>query len=234
VSELKSAGKSFEISKREVWEAWEKVRANKGAAGVDGCSVEDFEADLKNNLFKVWNRMSSGSYFPPPVLAVEIPKPQGAGTRMLGVPTIADRVAQTVVARRLEARVEPIFHPSSYGYRPGRSALDAVAACRQRCWKTDWVVDLDIQKFFDSVPWDLIVKAVEANTDQPWVILYVKRWLAAPIRMPDGTLQQRDRGTPQGGLCSAEHNEPYEQCWVMRSVGLFGLVRTVPRVERCA
>ena len=202
MSELKSAGKSFEISKREVWEAWEKVRANKGAAGVDGCSVEDFEADLKNNLFKVWNRMSSGSYFPPPVLAVEIPKPHGAGTRMLGVPTIADRVAQTVVARRLEARVEPIFHPSSYGYRPGRSALDAVVACRQRCWKTDWVVDLDIQKFFDSVPWDLIVKAVEVNTDQPWVILYVKRWLAAPIRMPDGTLQQRDRGTPQGSAVS--------------------------------
>jgi group II intron reverse transcriptase/maturase len=202
VSELKSAGKSFEISKREVWEAWEKVRANKGAAGVDGCSVEDFEADLKNNLYRVWNRMSSGSYFPPPVLAVEIPKPHGAGNRMLGVPTIADRVAQTVVARRLEARVEPIFHPSSYGYRPGRSALDAVAACRQRCWKADWVVDLDIQKFFDSVPWDLIVKAVEANTDQPWVILYVKRWLAAPIRMPDGTLQQRDRGTPQGSAVS--------------------------------
>jgi RNA-directed DNA polymerase len=202
VSELKSAGKSFEISKREVWEAWEKVRANKGAAGVDGCSVEDFEADLKNNLYRVWNRMSSGSYFPPPVLAVEIPKPHGVGTRMLGVPTIADRVAQTVVARRLEARVEPIFHPSSYGYRPGRSALDAVAACRQRCWKADWVVDLDIQKFFDSVPWDLMVKAVEANTDQPWVILYVKRWLAAPIRMPDGTLQQRDRGTPQGSAVS--------------------------------
>jgi group II intron reverse transcriptase/maturase len=202
VSELKSADKSFEISKREVWEAWEKVRANKGAAGVDGCSAEEFEADLKNNLFKVWNRMSSGSYFPPPVLAVEIPKPHGVGTRMLGVPTIADRVAQTVVARRLEARVEPIFHPSSYGYRPGRSALDAVAACRQRCWKADWVVDLDIQKFFDSVPWDLIVKAVEANTDQPWVILYVKRWLAAPIRLPDGTLQQRDRGTPQGSAVS--------------------------------
>jgi RNA-directed DNA polymerase len=202
VSELKSAGKPFEISKREVWEAWEKVRANKGAAGVDGCSIEDFEADLRNNLYKVWNRMSSGSYFPPPVLAVEIPKPHGAGTRMLGVPTIADRVAQTVVARRLEAKVEPIFYPSSYGYRPGRSALDAVAACRQRCWKADWVVDLDIQKFFDSVPWDLIVKAVEANTDQPWVILFVKRWLEAPIRMPDGTLQQRDRGTPQGSAVS--------------------------------
>jgi RNA-directed DNA polymerase len=202
VSELKSAGKPFAISKREVWEAWEKVRANKGAAGVDGCSIEDFEADLKNNLYKVWNRMSSGSYFPPPVLAVEIPKPHGGGTRMLGVPTIADRVAQTVVARRLEAKVEPIFHPGSYGYRPGRSALDAAAACRQRCWKYDWVIDLDIQKFFDSVPWDLIVKAVEANTDQPWVILYVKRWLQAPVRMPDGTLQQRDLGTPQGSAVS--------------------------------
>jgi group II intron reverse transcriptase/maturase len=169
--------------------------------------------------------MSSGSYFPPPVLAVEIPKPHGGGTRMLGVPTVADRIAQTVVARRLEEKVEPIFHPDSYGYRPGRSALDAVAACRKRCWKTDWVIDLDIQKFFDSVPWDLIVKAVQANTDQPWVILYVKRWLAAPVQMPDGTLPQRDRGTPQGGLCSAEHKPPYEQCWVMRSVGLSGLVR---------
>jgi group II intron reverse transcriptase/maturase len=202
VSELKSSGKPFEISKREVWEAWEKVRANKGAAGVDGCSIEDFEADLKNNLYKVWNRMSSGSYFPPPVLAVEIPKPHGGGTRMLGVPTIADRVAQTVVARRLEAKVEPIFHPDSYGYRPGRSALDAVGVCRRRCWKYDWVIDLDIQKFFDSVPWDLIVKAVEANTDLPWVILYVKRWLAAPVRMPDATLHQRDRGTPQGSAVS--------------------------------
>ena len=202
MSELKSQGKPFEISKREVWEAWEKVRANKGAPGVDGCSIEDFEADLKNSLYKVWNRMSSGSYFPPPVLAVEIPKPHGGGTRTLGVPTIADRVAQTVVARRLEAKVEPIFHPDSYGYRPGRSALDAVAACRQRCWKYDWVIDLDIQKFFDSVPWDLIVKAVAANTDQPWVILYVKRSLEAPVRMPDGTLQQRDRGTPQGSAVS--------------------------------
>jgi RNA-directed DNA polymerase len=202
VSELKSAGKPFEISKREVWEAWEKVRANKGAAGVDECSIEDFEADLKNNLYKVWNRMSSGSYFPPPVLAVEVPKPHGEGTRTLGVPTIADRVAQTVVARRLEAKVEPIFHPDSYGYRPGRSAIDAVGVCRQRCWRYDWVVDLDIAKFFDSVPWELIVKAVAANTDLPWVILYVKRWLAAPVRMPDGTLQQRDRGTPQGSAVS--------------------------------
>ncbi|MGH9198346.1 MAG: reverse transcriptase domain-containing protein, partial [Acidimicrobiia bacterium] len=136
MSELKSSGKPFDISKWEVWEAWERVKANKGAPGVDGCSVEEFEADLRNNLFKIWNRMSSGSYFPPPVLAVEIPKSHGGGTRILGVPTVADRVAQTVVARRLEWKVEPIFHPDSYGYRPGRSALDAVATCRRRCWKT--------------------------------------------------------------------------------------------------
>jgi group II intron reverse transcriptase/maturase len=203
VDRQKSAeGKSFDISKQEVWEAYETVKANKGAPGVDGCSIEDFESDLKNNLYKIWNRMSSGSYFPPAVRAVEIPKSHGGGTRILGVPTVADRIAQTVVARRLEAKVEPIFHPDSYGYRPGRSALDAVAACRQRCWKNNWVVDLDIQKFFDSVPWDLVVKAVQANTDLPWVVLYVKRWLQAPLLLPDGTLQSRDRGTPQGSSVS--------------------------------
>jgi RNA-directed DNA polymerase len=202
VSELKSSVKPFEISKREVWEAYERVKANKGAPGVDGCSIEEFEADLKNNLFKIWNRMSSGSYFPPPVRAVEIPKPHGGGVRVLGVPTVADRIAQTVVARRLEVKVEPIFHPDSYGYRPGRSPLDAVAACRKRCWKTDWVIDLDIQKFFDSVPWDLVVKAVAANTDDRWVVLYVQRWLQAPLRLPDGTLRERDRGTPQGSAVS--------------------------------
>jgi group II intron reverse transcriptase/maturase len=146
--------------------------------------------------------MSSGSYFPPPVRAVEIPKPHGGGTRMLGVPTIADRVAQTVVAEELAKRVEVIFHDDSYGYRPGRSALDAVGVCRQRCWKTDWVIDLDIQKFFDSVSWDLMLKAVQANTDLPWVVLYVRRWLQAPVQLPDGTLQQRDRGTPQGSPVS--------------------------------
>lgn len=202
VDELKSSGKSFDISKREVWEAWESVKANKGAAGVDGCSVEEFEADLRSNLYKVWNRMSSGSYFPPPVLAVEIPKPHGGGTRILGVPSVADRVAQTVVARRLEVKVEPIFHPDSYGYRPGRSALHAVDVCRKRCWKNDWVIDLDIPKFFDSVRWDLVVKAVEAHTDDRWVVLYVRRWLRAPLQLPDGTLRQRDRGTPQGSAVS--------------------------------
>ena len=202
MNELKVPGKPFAISKWEVWEAYRQVKANKGAPGVDGCSIEDFEVDLKNNLYRVWNRMSSGSYFPPPVKAVEIPKPHGGGTRVLGVPTVADRVAQTVVARRLEAKVEPIFHPDSYGYRPGRSALDAVEACRQRCWRKDWVIDLDVQKFFDSVPWDLVIKAVQANTDQPWVVLYVRRWLAAPLQLPDGTLAERDRGTPQGSAVS--------------------------------
>jgi RNA-directed DNA polymerase len=202
VDEQRPSGKSFDISKQEVWEAYLKVRANKGAPGVDGCSIEMFEADLKYNLYKIWNRMSSGSYFPPPVMAVEIPKPHGGGTRILGVPTVADRIAQTVVAARLERTVEPQFHSDSYGYRPRRSALDAVEKCRERCWGFDWVIDLDIQKFFDSVSWDLILKAVEANTGQPWVILYVKRWLAAPMQMPDGSLAERDRGTPQGAAVS--------------------------------
>ena len=199
---LKVSGKPFDISKRDVWEAYETVKANKGAPEVDGCSIDEFEKDLKNNLYKIWNRMSSGSYFPPPVLAVEIPKPHGGGTRILGVPTVADRIAQTVAARRLEEKVEPIFHPDSYGYRPARSALDAVGRCRERCWRYDWVIDLDIQKFIDSVPWHLIVRAVEAHTDVPWVVLYVKRWLAAPVRLPDGTLAERDRGTPQGSAIS--------------------------------
>ena len=202
MDELKSPGKPFEISKRAVWEAWEKVRANKGAPGVDGESVADFEKDLKGNLYKIWNRMSSGTYFPPPVRAVEVAKAHGPGTRILGVPTVADRIAQTVVAGVLEERAERLFHPDSYGYRPKRSALDAVAACRRRCWETDWVIDLDIRKFFDSVPWDLVVKAVQANTNLPWVVLYVRRWLQAPLRLPDGTLRQRDRGTPQGSSVS--------------------------------
>jgi len=165
VDELKASGKPFRISKQEVWDAWLKVKGNKGAPGADEVSLAEFEADLKNNLYKVWNRMSSGTYFPPPVKAVEIPKPHGGGTRVLGVPCIVDRIAQTVAAARLEVAVEPVFHPDSYGYRPGRGALDAVAACRQRCWEYNWVIDLDIRKFFDSVRWDLIVKAVEAHTD---------------------------------------------------------------------
>ncbi|MFF9323060.1 group II intron reverse transcriptase/maturase [Streptomyces sp. NPDC014735] len=202
MSQLKSQTKPFEISKWEVKEAWEEVRANRGAPGVDGQSIADFEKNLKNNLYKVWNRMSSGSYFPPPVRAVAIPKPNGGGTRMLGIPAVADRVAQTVVARHLMRRVEPVFHPDSFGYRPGRSALDAVGKCRERCWRRDWVVEFDIAKFFDSVPWDLLVKAVDTHTDAVWVKLYVDRWLRAPLQLPDGALLERERGTPQGAPVS--------------------------------
>jgi RNA-directed DNA polymerase len=150
VDELKAPGKPFDISKRAVWEAWEKVKANKGAPGVDAVTVAELESDLKNNLYKIWNRLSSGTYFPPPVRAVEIPKSHGGGTRILGVPSVGDRVAQTVVAEAIQAGAEPVFHPDSYGYRPGRSALDAVAVCR-RCWEAGWVIDLDIRKFFDTV-----------------------------------------------------------------------------------
>ena len=197
-----SQDKPFDIPKLMVWEAYKRVAANKGAPGVDKQTLGEFEADLRNNLYKIWNRMSSGSYFPPPVKGVEIPKSHGGGVRLLGVPAVADRVAQTVAAMHLEERVEPRFHPDSYGYRPGKAAHEAVEACRQRCWKLDWVIDLDVQKFFDTVPWDLVVKAVEAVCDTPWVLLYVKRWLAAPLQLPDGTLQERDKGTPQGSAVS--------------------------------
>ncbi len=197
-----SQAKPFDIPKQQVWEAYRRVAANKGAPGVDEVALEEFESDLKNNLYKVWNRMSSGSYFPPPVKGVEIPKPHGGGVRLLGVPTIADRVAQTVVAMHLGERAEPRFHPDSYGYRPKRSAHDAIEACRKRCWSYDWVIDLDVQKFFDTVPWDLVQKAVEAVCDTPWVLLYVKRWLAAPLQLQDGSLVERDRGTPQGSAVS--------------------------------
>lgn len=196
-----SSGKSFVISKWDVFTAWEVVKANKGAPGADGVSLEEFEEDLGNNLYRIWNRMSSGSYFPPPVKAVHIPKKDG-GVRVLGVPTVGDRVAQTVVARHVGARVEPIFHPDSYGYRPGRGALDAVGTCKKRCWRYDWVIDLDIAKFFDTVDHDLIVKAVVAHTTEPWVVLYVKRWLTAPLVQPDGTVVGRERGTPQGSAVS--------------------------------
>ena len=197
-----TAVKPFAISKRVVFEAWEKVRSNRGAAGVDEQSIAEFEGDLKGNLYRIWNRMSSGSYFPPPVRAVEIPKAGGVGVRVLGVPTVSDRVAQTVVRCYLEPEVEPLFHPDSYGYRPGRSALDAVGVCRERCWRSDWVIDLDIRAFFDSLDHDLVLRTVEKHTDLAWVLLYVRRWLQAPLQMGDGTLVPRDRGTPQGSAIS--------------------------------
>jgi len=201
VSESKLAGKPFESSKWRLLQAFEKVKANSGSAGVDGESIAAFEADLKGNLYKLWNRLSSGSYFPPPVREVEIPKKAG-GVRTLGVPTVADRVAQTLVAAYLEPGVEAQFHPDSYGYRPGRSALDAVATCRQRCWRNDWVVDLDIRSFFDTIPHSLLLKAVARHTDQRWVMLYIERWLKAPLQKRGGVLVSRDRGTPQGSAIS--------------------------------
>ena len=202
VASKPTTAKPFDISKQVVWQAYEKVKANQGAAGVDGETIEEFERDLKGNLYKLWNRMSSGTYFPPPVRAVEIPKAGGKGVRVLGVPTVADRIAQTVVRSYLEPEVEPMFHPDSYGYRPGRSALDAVRVCRERCWRKDWVIDLDIRAFFDSIRWDLMLKAVSKHTDRAFVLLYVERWLKAPLQREDGTLVQRDRGTPQGSAIS--------------------------------
>ena len=196
-----SEAKPFSISKHLVVEAFRRVKANRGAAGVDGQSLEAFEKDLKDNLYKVWNRMSSGSYFPPPVRLVEIPKGDGR-TRPLGIPTVADRIAQMVVKQTLEPLVEPFFHRDSYGYRPGKSALDAVGVARKRCWSMDWVVDLDIRDFFGSLDHDLLMKAVKHHTDLVWIHLYVERWLQAPVQQADGALQARTSGTPQGGVIS--------------------------------
>jgi RNA-directed DNA polymerase len=194
-------GKSFCISKQAVYTAWKKVRANRGAAGVDGESIEAFGSREKDNLYRVWNRMSSGSYMPPPVRRVMIPKGDGR-ERPLGIPTVGDRVAQMVVKMHLEPTVEPLFHPDSYGYRPGKSALDAVGECRKRCWRYDWVVDVDIKGFFDNIDHSLMMHAVRRHTDCKWVLLYIERWLKAPVQTEDGTVIARDRGTPQGGVIS--------------------------------
>jgi RNA-directed DNA polymerase len=199
---VESRPKPFAISKRVVWEAYRRVKANKGAAGVDGQSIQEFEQALKGNLYKLWNRMSSGSYFPSPVRAVEIPKEPGGGVRVLGVPTVADRIAQTAAAMYLEPEVEPLFHDDSYGYRPGRSAKQALGRCRERCWKQDWVIDLDIRKFFDTIPHDLVMRAVRRHTQLRWLLLYVERWLIAPLQLEDGTLVARGQGSPQGSAIS--------------------------------
>ena len=194
-------GKPFAVTGYEVWCAWQQVRDNKGAPGVDGQSIAAFEERLEDNLSKVWNRMSSGTWFPPPVKAAVIPKP-GGGTRTLGVPTIADRVAQTVAAHRIGTATEKFFHADSYGYRPGRGAHDALAVARRRCWEFDWVAESGIRAFSGSVPHDLVVRAVEGLRLPAWVLLYVTRWLAAPVIMPDGGARARDQGTPQGSAVS--------------------------------
>jgi RNA-directed DNA polymerase len=199
--------KPFAISKWDVQAAYEKVKANQGGAGIDGVKLEVFEDDLKNNLYKIWNRLSSGTYFPPPVKAVCIPKKLG-GERILGIPTISDRIAQMVVKERLELMLEPCFLDESYGYRPARSALQAIGITRQRCWKYDWVLEFDIKGLFDNIRHDLLLKAVEKHVaigekvlgqNLSWITLYIKRWLVAPLQQGDGSVIDRDRGTPQGG-----------------------------------
>lgn len=196
-----SKTKPFSISKRVVWEAYKRVRANKGSAGVDDISIEEFDKDLKNNLYKLWNRMSSGSYFPPPVKLVEIDKKEG-GVRPLGIPTVADRVAQMAAKIMLEPSVEPCFHPDSFGYRPGKSALDAVGKARERCWRYDWELDIDIRGFFDNLRHDLLMRALHKHTDNKWILMYIERWLKVPMQSKDGTFISRDKGTPQGGVIS--------------------------------
>jgi len=193
--------KPFSISKQVVWEAWQKVKANQGAAGVDKESIADFEKKLKNNLYRIWNRMSSGTYFPPPVLMVNIPKATG-GERTLGIPTVGDRVAQMVAKMYLEPVVEPQFHENSYGYRPKKSAIEAVEQARQRCWRNDWVVDMDVKSFFDRIDHTLMMHAVRKHTESKWLLLYIERWLKVSAIERDGRQLERKSGTPQGGVAS--------------------------------
>lgn len=193
--------KPFSISRSIVLEAYQRVEQNRGSAGVDGLSLGEFKSESRNHLYRLWNRMSSGSYMPLPVLLVEIPK-KGGGTRPLGIPTITDRIAQTVVTLLLEPTLDKLFHKDSYGYRPNKSAKEALGTTRQRCWRYDWVLDLDIKGFFDNIPHDLLMKAVRKHTNSPWILLYIERWLKAPVQQTDGTLVERTKGTPQGAVIS--------------------------------
>ena len=193
--------KPYSISKRAVITAYEKVKANKGTYGIDEQSIEDFEKKLNNNLYKIWNRMSSGSYFPKPVKAVAIPKKNG-GTRILGIPTVEDRIAQMVVKLYFEPNVESIFYEDSYGYRPNKSAIQAIEVTRTRCWRKDWVLEFDIKGLFDNIRHDYLMEMVKLHTKEEWILLYIQRWLVAPFQMEDGTVVPRTSGTPQGGVIS--------------------------------
>ncbi len=193
--------KPFGIPKEVLWSAYKRVKQNKGSHGVDLVSIQDFERNLRDNLYKLWNRMSSGSYFPPAVRTVEIPKKKG-GVRPLGIPTVADRIAQEVVKMILEPKIDPLFHPDSYGYRPKKSAIQAIGVARERCWRYNWVLDIDIKGFFDNLDHALLMKALHKHTDSKWILLYVERWLKAPAQSKDGTLTDRVKGTPQGGVIS--------------------------------
>ena len=198
---MRATDKPFNIDKKLVYEAYKAVKSNGGAAGVDGQTIEQFESDLKSNLYKIWNRMSSGSYSPPPVRAVSIPKKSG-GQRILGVPTVADRVAQMVVKQVIEPILDPVFLADSYGYRPRKSALDAVGVTRERCWKYDWVLEFDIKGLFDNIDHELLLRAIRRHVTCKWAQLYIERWLKAPMVQEDGTIMKRIRGTPQGGVVS--------------------------------
>lgn len=193
--------KPFTISRDLVLQAYLQVKENRGSGGIDGISLEGFDKDRRNHLYRLWNRMSSGSYMPLPVLLVEIPK-TGGGKRPLGIPTVTDRIAQTVVTMTLEPDLDKIFHESSYGYRRGKSAIEAVGKARERCWRYDWVLDLDIKGFYENIPHDLLMKAVRRHTDCKWILLYIERWLKAPVQQGDGTLTERTKGTPQGSAVS--------------------------------
>src|ERR1035437_5372254 len=216
---MNATDKPYAIEKKHVYEAYKAVKSNKGAPGVDGQTIEQFEADLKNNLYKIWNRMSSGAYFPPPVRAVSIPKKTG-GQRILGVPTVADRVAQMVVKQFIEPDLESIFLPDSYGYRPRKSALDAVGVTRERCWKYDWVLEFDIRGLFDNLPHDLLMKAVRKHVTCKWALIYIERWLTAPLEK-DGLRIARNRGVPQGGVTT-----PLTQKVILVARGAFSAARS--------
>src|ERR1700674_4078176 len=201
--------KPFCIAKRDVWEAYRQVKANRGAAGMDGQSIEDFDRDLSNNLYRIWNRMCSGSYFPPPVRRVDIPKGDSGGTRPLGIPTVSDRIAQMVVKRYLEPILEPRFDRDSYGYRPGQSAHDALSVARRRCWDHDWVLDLDIKSFFDEIDWTLLMRAVRRHTGCKWVLLYLERWLKAPLSQARRDLGRTRKRDPAGGCRQSRAGESF-------------------------
>lgn len=193
--------KPFKISKQAVKIAFDRVKANKGTYGIDEQTIAEFEENLKDNLYKIWNRMSSGTYFPKPVKAVAIPKKNG-GARTLGIPTVEDRVVQMVAKMYFEPKVEKIFYEDSYGYRPNKSAIQAIGVLRERCWRKDWVIDFDIKGLFDNIRHDYLIEMVKRHTDEKWVILYVERWLKTPFKMQDGTIMERTAGTPQGGVIS--------------------------------
>ena len=208
--------KPFNISQELVLEAYQQVKSNKGGAGVDRESLAEFDKMKDKHLYKIWNRLSSGSYFPPAVRGVEIPKKQG-GTRMLGVPTVSDRIAQTTIKLMFEPLVEPCFLQDSYGYRPKKSAIDAIGITRKRCWRYDWLIEFDIRGLFDNIDHELLMRAVRKHTDEKCILLYIERWIKAPLEMADGTVINRTSGTPQGGLCKALHKPPYAKKVIMQS-----------------